>query len=72
MPERGTCGKVNAEAKSRSSPAGLQLPVGCFRRLLSALVYVGGFLSPSLPGRSDGVSCRRTLEIIIHGGSKNY
>jgi len=73
MPGRGTCGKVKGEVKSRSSRAGLQLPVSRIHRLLSELVSetsgVPVYLA-TVTGVSS-LSCRRTLKIVIHGGQKN-
>ena len=55
MSGRGKGGKVKGKAKSRSSRAGLQFPVGRIHRLLRKGNY-SGRVGAGLSGRSHGVS----------------
>ncbi|CAH1383833.1 unnamed protein product [Tenebrio molitor] len=65
MSGRGKGGKVKGKAKSRSSRAGLQFPVGRIHRLLRKGNYAErvGAGAPVSFGRRHGVPSRRSSRI---------
>ena len=69
MSGRGKGGKVKGKAKSRSSRAGLQFPVGRIHRLLRSLLYL--WSSQSHCPAQEGKLCQESWSWCssLHGGS---